>query len=402
MSAFYRFRDKASRYIDELFQKVLKLADAEGFLSDTQAAIDGTSNTALASRHRLVNEKTLDRRIGDLEKAIEVDQDAHTTSTESTQPPKWMAKTPSGRTEQMSRFQKSKDVVQKRKEKNKKRQKSARLDESKIFVSTSDPEVPISRDKKKVFGPLWPTQFVTHVASGLVLAAGVFANPSDSGTIGPMLKKVNQNIHRQIEELFADAGYTSQTDIQTCIDLGVKLIAPVQENSFTQANRKERQQAEGVLPKFQKCDFNIDYEKMQCQCPNGYVVNAIGHGSRKLANGDSLKVSRFVFPASVCTGCPLASQCKPDTSSSRTLRVTEGESIVAEHQRQMTPEVLAHCRSTRAQTAEKAFADGKVRTGLDRLGCKSIERANAVTLIHVLAMNIKRLFSLRKTKEIIE
>jgi hypothetical protein len=311
-----------------------------------------------------------------------------------------MAKTPTGRVEQIGRFHKSKDVVQRRKEHNSKRQRSERLDESKVFVSTSDPEVPISRDKKKVFGPLWPTQFVTHVTSRLVIAVGVFASPTDCGTIGPMLDMVRQNINRQMETVYADAGYTSQSDIQMCIDLGVKLVAPVKENSFTKANREERQQSKGAVPMFRKCDFNIDYEEMKCECPNGQVASAVSYGSRKLAYGKSLKVFRFKFPETACSGCSLAHQCKSATTPSRTLRVTEGESIVAEHKRQMTPEVLAHCRSVRAQTAENAFADGKVRSGLDRLGCKSLVRTRAVTLLHVLAMNLKRLFRIRKTKEI--
>jgi transposase len=412
ISVCYRFRDKACHYIEELFKRVLELADADGLLTDEQASIDGTYGSALASRHRLVNEKTLDKRIVALEKVIEVDKSIaalekasevdktlDATSIERVPTAKWMGKTPSGREEQIRRYQESKEVVQERNEKNRKRPKSERLDESKVFVSTSDPAVPISRDKRKVFGPLWPTQFVTHVTSGLIVAAKVFANPSDSGTIGTMLKKACQNTGQQIGILYADAGYTSQADIQTCVNLGVKLIAPVRENSFTQANREQRQEAKGVLPLFQKCDFNIDYEKMTCQCPNGRVVYAKGHGSRQLANGDSLKVSRFEFPPELCAGCPRLGQCKVESTRSRTLRVTEGESIVAEHLRHMTPEVLVHCRAIRAQTAEKAFADGKTRSGLERLGCKSITRANALTLLHVMAMNIKRLFTLRKNQE---
>ena len=399
ISAFYRFRQKSIRYIDEVFNDLLKIADGEGFLNDAKVAIDGTFNSALASRHRLVNEKTLDKRTGELESAIKADHNANSTASQPSLLPKWMAKTPAGREEQMSRFQKSKEEVRKRIEKNKKRQKSARLDESKIFVSTSDPEVPISRDKKKVFGPLWPTQFITHIGSGLVLAVGVFATPSDSGTIGPMLSKVHQNLDRKIKTCYADAGFTSQSDIRTCLDLGVELIAPVQENSFTKAIREERQRASNSLQLFQKCDFKIDYDKMQCQCPNGQIVNARGHGSRQLANGESLKVFQFCFTEPKCMGCAKTPQCKSNATDTRTVRITEGESIVAEHRSRMTPQVLTHCRTIRAQTAEKSFADGKERSGLSRLGCKSIANTQAVTCLHVLAMNVKRVFSLRKEKK---
>ncbi len=45
--------------------------------------------------------------------------------------------------------------------------------------------------------------------------------------------------------------------------------------------------------------------------------------------------------------------------NNRRLRLTEGEEHVVAHKAKMTPEVLLHCRSVRAQTAEKAFADSK-------------------------------------------
>ena len=122
-------------------------------------------------------------------------------------------------------------------------------------------------------------------------------------------------------------------------------------------------------------------------------------GTRVLANGEFLQKYRLSFPTAKCQGCPLRGQCLPDGQSNRRLHLTEGEEEVVAHKAKMTPEVLLNCRAVRAQTAEKAFAEGKTRACLERLGCKTIERARAITLLHLLAMNIKRLHRLRQTLE---
>ena len=145
--------------------------------------------------------------------------------------------------------------------------------------------------------------------------------------------------------------------------------------------------------------FVFDYKAQTCKCPNGEVATATKDGTRILANGDSLQTYRLNFPTSKCQGCPLRGQCLPDGQSNRRLRLTEGEEEVVAHKAKMTPEVLSHSRAVRAQTAEKAFADGKTRACLERLGCKTIERARAITLLHLLAMNLKRLSRLRQTRE---
>jgi len=397
-TTLHRFRDKSKVFIDDVFRQLLILAQKDAFLDGDEASIDGTFIDALASRHRLVNQVTLDKRQAKI--AVKIQEDMQETIKVDPNPlPTWMAKTPGGRIEQQSRFEEAKVVLAEKLTKNSKKQKSERLDESKVFVSTSDPGVPISRNKQKVFGPLWPTQFVTHNESGLILAAHVFANATDCGTIGTMIDMTRTNLSIDLNKLYADAGYTSTCDIRACKQRNVELIAPVNENSFTEQLLKEKQNASPKQQVFSRDRFVFDYKAQTCKCPNGEVATATKDGTRILANGDSLQTYRLNFPTSKCQGCPLRGQCLPDGQSNRRLRLTEGEEEVVAHKAKMTPEVLSHCRAVRAQTAEKAFADGKTRACLERLGCKTIERARAITLLHLLAMNLKRLSRLRQTRE---
>ena len=371
-ATLHRFRDKSKVFIDDIFKQLLSLAQKNSLLDSDEASID----------------------------AVKIEDDMQDITKIDPDPlPAWMAKTPGGRLEQLSRFEEAKVVLAEKLNKNRKKKKSERLDESKVFVSTSDPGVPISRNKQKVFGPLWPTQFVTHNDSGLVLAAHVFGNATDCGTIGTMIDMTRTNVSIELRKLYADAGYTSTCDILACKQRNVELIAPVNENSFTEQRLKEKQTASPKLQIFPRDQFKFDYEAQTCKCPNGEVATAAKDGTRALANGELLQTYRLNFPTAKCHGCPLRGRCLPDGQNNRRLRLTEGEEDVVAHKTKMTPEVLLNCRAVRAQTAEKAFAESKTRACLERLRCTTIERARAITLLHLLAMNIKRLYRLRQTLE---
>lgn len=398
-SALYRFRDKAKFFIDELFVQVLHLARDEGMLQGAETAVDGTYIDALASRHRIVNKVTLTKRINVLENKMGTPKDEVEATIESDRDPKWMATTDSGRLDQLDRYQQAQDELAKRLEKNAKKQSSDRLDESKVYVSTSDPRVPISRNKLNVFGPLWPTQFVTHVGSNLVLAACVFSIASDSNTIGSMIDLARSNCDVEIRTVYADAGYTSLSDIRSCLQRSINLVAPVGENSFTERNKQAKIAQTGQPPTFTKNDFVFNYDGIECTCPNGVTIHGIKDGKRELPNGEVLQCYRFNFGTNVCHACPLIARCKEGDSSTRSVKLIEGETVMADHKAAMTPDVLSKCRSIRAQTAEKAFADAKERGGLRKLGCRTLARARAITILHVLAMNIKTLFTFRQAKE---
>lgn len=149
--------------------------------------------------------------------------------------------------------------------------------------------VPISRNKLGVFGPQWPTQFVTHVNSNLVLAACVFAIPSDTNTIGSMIDLARSNIAISIRTAYADAGYTSLSDIRSCHQRSMNLIAPVGENSFTEQTKQAKTASSEQPPKMDKDDFVFDFDEIRCTCPNRVTIDGTKDGKRTLPNGDVLQ-----------------------------------------------------------------------------------------------------------------
>jgi transposase len=71
----YNFRDRIGHVLETLHADTVRMAIQEGLLDPETGFLDGTSIPAAASRHRVVNQKTLERRRQGLAEAIENDQE---------------------------------------------------------------------------------------------------------------------------------------------------------------------------------------------------------------------------------------------------------------------------------------------------------------------------------------
>ena len=99
-TSWYSFRDRLGPVLYQLHDQVMALALQEGLTPATRAAQDGTLVAANASRHRLVNDKTLGKREQQLAQAVA--DEASPVAKEDR--PDWIAKTPSGRQRQQQRL----------------------------------------------------------------------------------------------------------------------------------------------------------------------------------------------------------------------------------------------------------------------------------------------------------
>lgn len=94
-------------------------------------AVDGTLIAALASRHRLVNQKTLTERLQTLEQAVAADDQGRAIENE----PGWLAKHPATRESQLARYQQAQARMEQLQAENAHRKSSKRRKPEKIVVS---------------------------------------------------------------------------------------------------------------------------------------------------------------------------------------------------------------------------------------------------------------------------
>ena len=223
---WYDFRDRMGQCIEELHRQLVHDAVERQQVDPTIGVQDGTSAAACASRHRMVNDATLAKRREFLQRVLD-------GSLSPEEPlPRWVPPTDSGRWDLAQRMDRAREVLDDRIAKNTQKPSGKRKDPASIMVSLSDVEAPLGRDKLKVYRPLYTVQYLIEPKSHLILGYQCDATTGDSGTLAPMIDRVQAIVGNRLRIVLADAGYCSILDLQDCLKRDVELFAPVQSNSF--------------------------------------------------------------------------------------------------------------------------------------------------------------------------
>ncbi len=386
-SALYAFRDRLHGPIFEMHAQAIRAAMEDGLTTGRSAVQDGSSIRACASRHHLLNEETLAKRLGVLVDAVAQDADGQPIMAQ----PSWMAQTPRGRQDQLERYQTARIELAQRVLKNEGRDKDKRLLRSQVRISVTDPEAPLGRDKEKVFGPLYTAQFVVDTESLLVLSFDVFGQPTDAGTLPVMLDRTQVVTGIMVTQISTDAGYVSLLDLQECQVRGVQLIGPYQENDFT-----EQKRAKEVKPHVGKEQFQWLPDEGTYRCPEGHRLDYKGQERVPRRDGQTVVRHRFHCAAEHCRVCPKHEGCVRDPEKGRTVKRYEGEELLEAHKVYMsTPEAKAISR-LRGSVIERCFGDAKEHRKLHRLHGRGLKTAKVEVGLIVLIQTAMTLARLRK------
>jgi transposase len=388
-TTWYDFRDRVGRVLDQIQAQVIRLADQEGFLDPERKTVqDGTVIRACASRHRLMNSTTLDRRLSVLRDYVAQDEAGFSgTPTES-----WPARTPGGRQDQLRRYERAREILDQRLAVNARRDADKRLPEKQVVVSASDPEAPMGRDKEKVFGPCYTAQFVVDFRSSLIVSNETMAQATDAGTLPGMLDRTQEILGEYPRQHVVDAGYVSLLDLQECARRGVELIGPIHENDFSPRKRQENPPKQ-----LGKDDFVWLPDEQTYACPQGHRLE-LRQKYRIQRRDQTLVQLQYHCPPEHCRACPLADRCCRNPQAGRTVKRFEGEELLDEHRRRMETEDAQELRRLRGSIIELKFADAKGHRNLRRLHGRGLQRARTEVGLVALATNLLILDRLRSAE----
>jgi transposase len=382
---WYEFRDRVGDCIGQLHKQLISRAMEQGHLDPSAGVQDGTSMAACASRHRMVNEETLQKRLALLETVITNRHDA------SEELPKWVPPTLSGQLDLAERMKVARGVLAERIAQNAAKPSDKRKDPAKIVVSLTDPIAPLGRDKLKVYRPLYTVQYVVEPTSHLIMSYCCEAAVSDVGTLAPMIDKTQSIVGGRLKTMMADAAYCTILDLRDCEARNVELLAPVQANAFTE--KRKHASAKKQIP---RDAFSWDEKERSYHCPEGHRLDYCGRERKQRHSGRTLFEYRYRCSPSDCEGCPLAAKCLGKGSTARTIRRLEGQELLeAQSEKMAQPEVQARY-ALRGQTVERGFADAKGNRRLDRFHGRGRRRTQTETGLLVLAQNLLRLDRLEK------
>ena len=417
-TTLYEFRDRVAPLLEGLNQQVVRTAIAEGHTEGSRGALDGTTVAANATRHRMINLATvekrleiLDREIGQLERGDEVTPPSEvpepegsaspdTTSPDATkanpaQKQSWKAKTFRGKTRQRDQYRRARTVLRAKHEVNRRRRKDKRKKEAGIRVAPGDPMAPFGLDKMNTYRPLYNVQTMSDVETDLVLAYATTRTTADNGQLLPMIERTMKVTGRPLEDLLVDSGYPSGEDLAECKKRGVTVYAPWNENSFTEEKRAEKKDR-AQIPKDQ---FTFDASTRSYRCPEGKSLTYRERSRQQKASGAYFTIEIYQADPSDCAGCPLKARCVRGRSGVRTVRRGEHEEHVEELRERMKPLEAKERYVKRGCTIERRFADLKTHRGLQRFSGQTPERADAQVGLAVLAHNLQTLEKLRIKKE---
>ena len=380
----YNFRDRLAPLLAGWHKQVLEVAVAEQLVDGRQASIDGTAVAANASRRKLGNLQQVDERLKQLQQAMTpLPETASQDSAEAARAPGWMAKTDAGKSEQYARYSRAKQRLSELHAENDKRRSDKRKPEKKIVISLTDPESVFGLDKFKVYRPLYNVQTVSDLATDFVLAYGVFAQHSDSGTLQPLMNEIRAS-GIQIEDVLADAGYPVGEDLEYCETADITLYAPWQENGST-AKKKKPCAERGI----EKDEFRWDDVRQVYVCPQGKDLSYSHKKTRQRANGETIRFDVYQASPSDCTACPLRSRCTAVPQKGRSVRRDPYQAEIDRLKTRMQTAEAKSLYKQRGQTIERVFADFKEHRNLRRFRGRGLSRARTQLGLTVLGHNLR-------------
>jgi transposase len=407
-TTLYEFRDRVGPLLRALVAQVVQTAVGEEHTDGSCGALDGTTVAANATRHRMINLATVEKRLAILEREIAEAEGTEEppkleTSTgkdgaaqsdpieNDARSPSWKAPTIRGKKRQRDRYRRVQAILEEQHARNARRRKDKRKMDAKIKVAPGDPMAPFGLDKLKTYRPLYNVQTVSDVQTDLVLAYATTRTIADSGQLLPMIEQAEEITGRPVREVLVDSGYPSGAELAQCAEKGVIVYAPWNENTFTETKR-----AKGVEKRqIPKARFTFDASLPGYRCPEGKRLIRRERTTKQKADGSYFAVEIYQADPADCAACRLKAACVQGRSAARTVRRQENEELIEELQERMkTPEAKARYVQ-RCCTVERRFADLKTHRGLQRFSGQTQERADAQVGFTVLAHNLRILGKLR-------
>jgi transposase len=379
-TSWYNFADRVASLLEQWNAAVLQLARQRGVTQAERMSLDGTSVAANASRHRLVNEATVEQRLTELENACQADAAGQPPPNV----PAWMAKNPDTREGQRRRYRRARERVVELHAVNNRQDPKRRRKPEKIVVSTSDPEAALGRDKHNVFRPLYNVQLVRDLDSQLCLGYQVFAQPTDAGTLSPMLERVANWTGVKPRAMLVDAGYVTACNLAICEQAGIALYGPWQENDFSQKKKKH-----GAKPRpIGKEHFTWLPEQNIYRCPEGHPMPWIGHQKRRQSDGQINVVHSYRCSRQHCRACPRQAACSTNPNRGRAVKRSEHEALVEAHRARMATAEAKSLYRLRGQTVELGFADFKQHRSMRQFSGRGRYRAQRQVGLTALVHNL--------------
>lgn len=278
--------------------------------------------------------------------------------------------------------------------------------------SKTDPDATFMRMKEDAMmnGQLKPAYNLQHgVDSAYITWLAISERPTDTRTLIPFLKEMEEYLAFKYKEIVADAGYESEENY-LFIEENEQLAFIKPQNYEISKTRKYRQD----ISRMENMDYNADNDTYCCR--NGQILTARYEKKEKTASGYKRTVT--VYQCNHCKDCPFKTEyirgnnCKtPMEERQKVLYVSKVmKQKRLETLERITSDYGTQLRMNRSIQAEGSFAVIKEDMDFRRYLYRGKENVTAQSIILAIGYNINKLhhkiqsertgqhlFSLKKT-----
>lgn len=292
-----------------------------------------------------------------------------------------------------SQIQRSIETLEGYMEKLKEYTKKIHLCGGRNSYSKTDPDATFMRMKEDHMqnGQLKPAYNLQHgVDSGYITWLDITQRPTDTRTLIPFIKDMEEHLSFHYRDIVADAGYESEENYLFLEGNGQ--IAYIKPNNYEQAKKRRYQQDIGRME-----NMTYDPEQDHYICFNGRDIEWRYDRKEKTATGYQRTTS--VYECRECAGCPYKTKCikgnnckTPMEERAKRLYVSK---TMKEKRREdlerITSEYGTQLRMNRSIQAEGSFAEIKADMGFRRYSYRGLENVTAQSVVLAIAHNINKL-----------
>lgn len=278
--------------------------------------------------------------------------------------------------------------------------------------SKTDPDATFMRMKEDAMmnGQLKPAYNLQHgVDSEYITWLTISERPTDTRTLIPFLKEMEEYLAFKYKEIIADAGYESEENYLFIEDNDqLAFIKP--QNYEISKSRKYKQD----ISRMENMDYDADNDTYCCK--NGQLLTAQYEKKEKTASGYKRTVT--VYRCNQCQGCPFKNECIKGNNCKTPMEERQKVLYVSKVMKEKRLETLeritsdygTQLRMNRSIQAEGSFAVIKEDMDFRRYLYRGKENVTAQSIILAIGHNINKLhhkiqsertgqhlFSLKKT-----
>lgn len=214
-----------------------------------------------------------------------------------------------------------------------------------------------------------------------ILCCTVHQQPSDSTTLEPHVKALEDSLGVLPNTVVADAGYGSEENYALLEDRNI--TAYIKYNTFAKESSKKFRHNPSRLE-----NLHYNAERDCFYCPMGQAMLPIGTRRAKTSTGYQQQVT--LYQAGNCSGCPLRGACHKQKTD-RIIQVNHRLRHYrnAARERLQSPRGLAY-RSKRPVDVEPVFGMIKHNRGFRRLLLRGIDKVDTELRLLALAHNLTK------------